>query len=163
MLHSGAFQLDVLINSFFCNLTFCSLLSLMYWSIWIPVTFSPSAACLPQDLSLPDWSLTQPSAPHIWTRKIHWKLDKTLQIMFWKAFLGLWTYFTAFSSIRRTLLARSPTWNGLQLDLYSTFWLLSGVEETRTVVWDKFFSSVRSSNSHPDLLVTHQHPPHFFR
>ena len=115
-------ELFSLINSFFCNLTFCSLLSLMYWSIWIPVTFSPSAACLPQDLSLPDWSLTQPSAPHIWTGKIHWKLDKTVQIMFWEAFLGLWIYFTAFSSMRRTLLARSPSWNGLQLDLYSTFW-----------------------------------------
>ena len=31
------------------------------------------------------------------------------------------------------------------------------------VIMTMFVSSVRSSNSHPDLLLTQHHPPHFFR
>ena len=89
-------QFDVLINSNSCDFfTFCSLLcwctdqfkfpwlfhllqlflNFLYFLFSLFNKKKPSAACPPQDLSLPDWLPTQPSAPHIWKRKILWKLD----------------------------------------------------------------------------------------
>ena len=135
MLHSGAFQLDQLI---FLQ---SHILQLVKFDVLINLnsrdffTFcSLSASRLVFARLVTD---TAKRSSYL-NKKNTLKIRQRYKSCFEKQFLGLWTYFTAFSSIRRTLLARSPTWNGLELDMYSTFWVLSGVEETRTVVRDKF-------------------------